>query len=83
MRKYLLIPGPTPIPPRVSRAMQKPMIGHRSPEYGEILKRVVENLKYVFQTENDILLFSSSGTGGMGVGPGIKRYSLTLVPLYF
>ncbi len=65
MRKYLLIPGPTPIPPQVSKAMQRPMIGHRSPEYGEILKRVVGNLKYVFQTENDVLIFSSSGTGGM------------------
>ncbi len=65
MHRYLLIPGPTPIPPRVLRAMQRPMIGHRSPEYGEILKRVVENLKYVFQTGNDILVFSSSGTGGM------------------
>lgn len=65
MREYLLIPGPTPIPPRVLKAMIQPIIGHRSPEYGEILKRVIENLKYVFQTENDILLFSSSGTGGM------------------
>ena len=82
MRKYLLIPGPTPIPPRVSRAMQKPMIGHRSPEYGEILKRVVENLKYVFQTQNDILVFSSSGTGGMEasianlLSPGDKAIAL-------
>jgi len=65
VRKYLLIPGPTPIPPRVFRAMARPIIGHRSPEYGEIFKRIVENLKYVFQTENDILVFSSSGTGGM------------------
>ena len=65
MEKYLLIPGPTPIPPQVSKAMQRPIIGHRSPEYSEILKRVVENLKYVFQTQNDVLLFSSSGTGGM------------------
>ncbi len=82
MRKYLLIPGPTPIPSRVSRAMQKPMIGHRSPEYGEILKRVVENLKYVFQTQNDILIFSSSGTGGMEasivnlLSPGDKAIAL-------
>ena len=82
MKKYLLIPGPTPIPPRVSKAMQKPMIGHRSPEYGEILKRVVENLKYVFQTENDILVFSSSGTGGMEasianlLSPGDKAIAL-------
>ncbi|MCK4648530.1 alanine--glyoxylate aminotransferase family protein [bacterium] len=65
MREYLLIPGPTPIPPRVLKAMTQPIIGHRSPEYGQIFKRIVENLKYVFQTENDILLFSSSGTGGM------------------
>ena len=82
MRKYLLIPGPTPIPPRVSKAMTRPMIGHRSPEYGEILKRVVENLKYVFQTQNDILVFSSSGTGGMEasianlLSPGDKAIAL-------
>ena len=82
MRKYLLIPGPTPIPPRVSKARQRPMIGHRSPEYGEILKRVVENLKYVFQTENDVLIFSSSGTGGMEasivnlLSPGDKAIAL-------
>jgi aspartate aminotransferase-like enzyme len=62
--------------------MQKPMIGHRSPEYSEILKRVVENLKYVFQTENDILVFSSSGTGGMEaaivnlLSPGDKAITL-------
>ena len=83
MRKYLLIPGPTPIPPRVSKAMARPMIGHRSPEYSEILKRVVENLKYVLQTENDILLFSSSGTGGMEasivnlLSPGDKVIALS------
>ncbi len=83
MRKYLLIPGPTPIPPRVSKAMARPMIGHRSPEYSEILKRVVENLKYIFQTENDILLFSSSGTGGMEasivnlLSPGDKVIALS------
>lgn len=82
MRKYLLIPGPTPIPPRVSKAMTQPIIGHRSPEYGEIFKRIVENLKYVFQTENDILVFSSSGTGGMEasivnlLSPGDKAIAL-------
>ncbi|MBU4128944.1 alanine--glyoxylate aminotransferase family protein, partial [bacterium] len=82
MRKYLLIPGPTPIPPRVSKAMTQPMVGHRSPEYSEILKRVFENLKYVFQTENDILVFSSSGTVGMEasivnlLSPGDKAIAL-------
>lgn len=82
MKKYLLIPGPTPIPPRVLKAMARPMIGHRSPEYREILKRVVENLKYLFQTQNDILVFSSSGTGGMEasivnlLSPGDKAIAL-------
>jgi len=82
VKKYLLIPGPTPIPPRVIKAMTQPIIGHRSPEYGEIFKGVVENLKYVFQTENDILVFSSSGTGGMEasivnlLSPGDKAIAL-------
>ncbi|MCG2678274.1 alanine--glyoxylate aminotransferase family protein, partial [bacterium] len=82
MKKYLLIPGPTPIPPRVSKAMTQPMVGHRSSEYSELLKRVFENLKYVFQTENDILVFSSSGTGGMEasivnlLSPGDKAIAL-------
>jgi aspartate aminotransferase-like enzyme len=81
-KKYLLIPGPTPVPACVLGAMQKPMIGHRSPEYSEILQRVVKNLKYVFQTRNDILLFSSSGTGGMEasivnlLSPGDKAIAL-------
>ncbi len=64
-KKYLLTPGPTPIPEEVLRSMAKPIIHHRTPQYKEIFKEVNENLKYVFKTENDILTFTSSGTGAM------------------
>lgn len=65
MKKYLMTPGPTPVPPRVLQAMHRPMIHHRSQEYGKLLGEVTEGLRYVLQTRNDILVFSSSGTGGM------------------
>lgn len=66
MRKnYLLTPGPTPLPPHVSEAMARPIIHHRTPQFQEILKEVIEGLKYVFQTQGDIFILTSSGTGAM------------------
>lgn len=66
MKKILLLtPGPTPVPERVLLAMAQPMIHHRTNEFQEILKEVEENLKYVFCTKNDVLIFASSGTGAM------------------
>ncbi|MBK5093980.1 MAG: alanine--glyoxylate aminotransferase family protein, partial [Actinobacteria bacterium] len=41
------------------------MIHHRSADFGELLARVLEGLKYVFQTKNEVILFASSGTGAM------------------
>lgn len=65
-KKHLLMtPGPTPVPERALLAQARGMIHHRGPEYGEIITRVVENLKYVFQTERDVFIFTSSGTGAM------------------
>lgn len=64
-KQFLMIPGPTPIPESVLLAMAKHPIGHRSSEFSEILKEVYENLKYVFQTKNDVFMFASSGTGAM------------------
>jgi len=61
----LRIPGPTPCPPAVMRAMKKQMINHRGPEFAELIERVTERLKIVFQTEEDVLIFTSSGTGGL------------------
>ncbi len=63
-KDYIFTPGPTPIPPAVGLAQVK-MIHHRSTDFGQLLARVLEGLKYVFQTENEVLLFSSSGTGAM------------------
>lgn len=63
-KDYIFTPGPTPVPPEVGLAQVK-MVHHRSPDFGEMLSRVIEGLKYVFQTENDVLVFASSGTGAM------------------
>lgn len=66
MRKeYLMTPGPTPVPPSVLAAGAKPMIHHRTPAYSEIFANVVEDLKYVMRTRNDVLIFAASGTGAM------------------
>lgn len=62
---YLMTPGPTPVPEQVSLEMAKPIIHHRTTQFQEIIKQVEEDLKYVFQTKNDVLIFASSGTGGM------------------
>ena len=66
MRKnYLLTPGPTPLPPQVCEAMARPIIHHRTPQFQAVLKEASEGLKYVFQTQNDVFILASSGTGAM------------------
>jgi aspartate aminotransferase-like enzyme len=62
---HLMIPGPTPLPYAVREAMGKPGIGHRSPEFGEVLKRVYPNLQTIFQTGNPVFVFTASGTAAM------------------
>ena len=64
-KTFLMIPGPTPVPESVMLDIAKHPIGHRSPEFSSVLKEVYANLKYVFQTENDVFIFTSSGTGAM------------------
>ena len=64
-KTFLMIPGPTPVPESVMLEIAKHPIGHRSSEFSSILKDVYENLKYVFQTKNDVFMFTSSGTGAM------------------
>ncbi len=61
----LRIPGPTPLPERVVRSMSRPMIDHRGPEFAAILSEVTAGAKRVFKTKNDLLLLTSSGTGGL------------------
>lgn len=64
-KRYLMTPGPTPVPAEVLLSMAEPIIHHRTPEFSKILAQVVEDLKYVFETRGDVLLFASSGTGVM------------------
>ncbi|TMB88975.1 MAG: alanine--glyoxylate aminotransferase family protein [Chloroflexi bacterium] len=61
----LRIPGPTPLPERVVRSMNRPMIDHRGPEFAAILAEITAGAKRVFKTSNDLLLLTSSGTGGL------------------
>ena len=61
----LRIPGPTPLPERVVRSMNRPMIDHRGPVFAAILAEITAGAKRVFKTKNDLLLLTSSGTGGL------------------
>ena len=65
LKSYLLTPGPTPINPSTLLAMARPIIHHRTSEYRAIFQEVREGLKYLFKTNNEVLLFTSSGTGAM------------------
>jgi len=71
-----MIPGPTNVPDRVMKAMQRPVISHRGSEFHELYKRITEGLKYAFQTEKcDVFPLTCSGTGGVecAVGNVISR----------
>ena len=82
LKRYLLAPGPTPVPPEVLLAMAKPMTHHRAPEFDKLFGEVREDLKWLFQTRNDVLILASSGTGGMEgavsnfLSPGDKAISI-------
>lgn len=62
---HLFTPGPTPVPEFIARKMSEPIIHHRKPEFRKIFQAVREGLKYVFQTEQEVIVLSSSGTGAM------------------
>jgi aspartate aminotransferase-like enzyme len=64
-QQQLRIPGPTPLPERVVRASLKPMIDHRGPEFAELLADITNGAKRVFETENDLLVLTCSGSGGL------------------
>jgi alanine-glyoxylate transaminase/serine-glyoxylate transaminase/serine-pyruvate transaminase len=63
-RHFLQIPGPTNVPDRVLRAIDRPTIDHRGPEFAELARECLENIKAVFQTQSPVIIFPSSGTGG-------------------
>ena len=61
----LRLPGPIPVPDDILQAMSKPMSNHRGPEFTDMLYRVTDRLKQVFETKGDIYILTSSGTGAM------------------
>ena len=64
-KRYLFSPGPTMLPPRVLLKMAEPIMHHREPEFERIFEEVRKGLKALFQTKNEVLIFTSSGTGAM------------------
>ena len=83
-KQFLMIPGPTPVPESVLLAMAKHPLGHRSSEFSAIMKEVYQDLKWLFQTKEDVFVYTSSGTGAMEaaisnlVDPGDKVLSLVI-----
>ena len=81
--EQLRIPGPTPCPENVLKAAARQMINHRGPEFADIMYRTTENLKTVYQTKNDVLILTGSGTGGLEaaavnvLSPGEKVLSVS------
>lgn len=79
IKQYLMTAGPTPLPPAVSQVQAEPILYHRAPAFIEVYARCLERLKAVVQTENEVLCFGSSGSGGMesavanlaGAGPAL------------
>lgn len=64
----LMIPGPTPVPEQVLLAMARHPIGHRSGDFSKIMAEVTQGLKWLHQTQNDVLILAASGTGAMEAG---------------
>jgi aspartate aminotransferase-like enzyme len=82
--QQLRVPGPTPLPERVVRAASRPMINHRGPEFAALLRDVEEGLRWALRTDNDVLIFPCSGTGGLEaavvnlLGPGEQALFCTM-----
>ncbi|CAN5416873.1 alanine--glyoxylate aminotransferase family protein [soil metagenome] len=65
LSSHLRIPGPTPLPDPVREAGARQMVNHRGPEFRALIERLAAGLKRAFRTENDLLILSASGTGGL------------------
>jgi aspartate aminotransferase-like enzyme len=81
-KQYLMIPGPTPVPPAVISAISMPVIGHRTESFAQMHEQIVKKVQKVFQTRNDIFILTNTGTGALEtaiantVSPGDKVLSL-------
>lgn len=62
-RHFLQIPGPTPVPDRILRAMDRPVIDHRGPDFADLGMRALEGMKSIFQCQGPVVIYPASGTG--------------------
>ena len=62
-RHFLQIPGPSPVPDRILRAMSLPTIDHRGPEFGALGVKILADIKKIFQTRHPVIIYPASGTG--------------------
>jgi aspartate aminotransferase-like enzyme len=83
-RKLIMLPGPTNVPDRVMNAMLKPVINHRGETFIKLLKDVTEKTKSLFQTEQNTIVLSASGTGGVeaSVWNVIRLGDKAIVPVF-
>jgi aspartate aminotransferase-like enzyme len=64
-KRYLMTPGPTPVPPQVLAAMALPIVHHRSPDFKPTYRQCLDRLKDVYRTQGEVLLYTASGTAGL------------------
>ncbi len=83
-KNLIMLPGPTNVPDRVTRAMTKPIIGHKGQEFRDLHKSILDNLRYVFQTENDVFVLTSSSTGGVycAIGNIVSPNDKVVIPVF-
>lgn len=84
LQKLIMLPGPTNVHPRVMRAMLKPMINHRGPDFYELYSRIIDRAKKVFQTKGDVFVLTCSGTGGVdcSIGNVVAKGDKVIVPIF-
>jgi serine---pyruvate transaminase len=64
-KRYLMTPGPTPVPPQVLAALALPIVHHRSPDFRPTYRQCLDRLKDVYRTQSEVLLYTASGTAGL------------------
>jgi len=83
-KSLMMLAGPTNVPDRVMRAMTKPIIGHRGAEFHALYGSILDNLRYVFQTKNDVFVLTCSGTGGVycAIGNIVNPGDKVIIPVF-
>ena len=83
-KSLIMVPGPTNVPDRVTLAMTKPIINHRGSEFHALYDSIANNLRYAFQTKNDVFVLTSSCTGGVecAVGNVTNPGDVIVVPVF-